>query len=613
MDRKSILVLIICFVLLMLWIPLTNRIYPPVPAPRFTNSPNATNLVVGGTNRAAAATSTMTAAQGQGTQALATSSAQGASLQMPAGATTFVTPSTPEELLTLGTAEARYAISSYGGGIRTVELLEYHESVGRDGRSLSGTNQFVVLNQRAPLPILTLLGAGYLSDPAPFTLSRLPDGGGRAEKVLTNGVRIVKEFRPATNHVVHAVVRIENTSTQPLLVPSHELIIGTSSPIHRQDKGQAQGVQWFDGSNAEFVAEGWFSNPTLGCLPGTPRDEYLTPPVRHVAWAASHYLFFTVIAAPKEPAPQLRSLRIPLPPPSKAEVESDPKAVLKPHGYQSGFLYTSGTLAAGQAISHEVELFCGPKEYNTLAKLGGGRDRAMNFTTFFGWFAKALLLSMNALHAIGLPYGLAIIGITIIIKGCFWPLTLASTRSMKRMQELQPQMKALQERYKDDPKKMNMKLMEFMKENKVNPMGSCLPMLLQIPVFIGFYQMLQSAIELRGASFLWAHDLSQPDTVAILFGIPINPFPLIMGATQFWQTRLTPPSPGMDPVQQKMFQYMPLMFIFILYNFAAGLALYWTVQNLISILQMKVTKTKTPPPSSAPPQKPGAGLVKKRA
>ena len=173
---------------------------------------------------------------------------------------------------------------------------------------------------------------------------------------------------------------------------------------------------------------------------------------------------------------------------------------------------------------------------------------------------------------------------------------------MKRMQALQPQMKALQEKYKDDPAKMNKKLMEFMKENKVSPMGGCLPMLLQIPVFIGFYQMIRSAIELRGVSFLWAADLSKPDTVAYLPGLdfPINPLPLLMGATMLWQARMTPVTPGMDPMQQKIMKYMPMMFMVFLYNFSAGLTLYWTVQNLLTIAQMKLTKTQTDPAPAAP-------------
>src|SRR5204863_65545 len=241
------------------------------------------------------------------------------------------------------------------------------------------------------------------------------------------------------------------------------------------------------------------------------------------------------------------------------------------------------------------------------AKFGNNVDLVMGFGGFFGFFAKLLLLSMNGLYALTPSYGFTIVGITVIIKLVFWPLTQASTRSMKRMQALQPQVKAIQEKYKDDPLKMQKKMGELWKEHKVNPAMGCLPMLIQIPVFFGFYRMLQSAIELRGASFLWACDMSQQDTVFTIpglgfipalgipgVGLPINPLPLIMVATQLWQTRLTPATPGADPVQQKMMQYMPLIFLFILYTMPAGLTLYWTVQNLLTIAQMKLTKANDP-------------------
>jgi YidC/Oxa1 family membrane protein insertase len=164
-------------------------------------------------------------------------------------------------------------------------------------------------------------------------------------------------------------------------------------------------------------------------------------------------------------------------------------------------------------------------------------------------------------------------------------------------------MNAIKEKYKDDPVKMNKKTMEFMKENKVSPLGGCLPMLLQIPVFFGFYRMIQSAIELRGAHFLWVRDLSRPDTLFVIPGtaLPFNLLPLIMGVTMLWQARLTPPSPGMDPMQAKMMRYMPLMFLVFLYNFSAGLALYWTVQNLLTIAQTKLTRMA--------PEAAGAGKV----
>jgi YidC/Oxa1 family membrane protein insertase len=135
-------------------------------------------------------------------------------------------------------------------------------------------------------------------------------------------------------------------------------------------------------------------------------------------------------------------------------------------------------------------------------------------------------------------------------------------------------------------------MMEFMREHRINPVAGCVPILIQIPVFIGFYQMLNAAIELRGASFLWACDLSQADTLFIIPGLnlPFNLLPIFWAASTWWQTSLTPMSPGVDPAQQKIMKFMPFMFFFVLYNMASGLTLYWTVQNLLGVLQTKLTK-----------------------
>jgi YidC/Oxa1 family membrane protein insertase len=205
-------------------------------------------------------------------------------------------------------------------------------------------------------------------------------------------------------------------------------------------------------------------------------------------------------------------------------------------------------------------------------------------------------------------YAIALVLMTITIKLLFWPLTQKSTRSMKRMQALAPEMKKLQEKYKDDPMKMNKKVMEFWREHKVSPMSGCWPMMIQLPIFFALFRMIPNAIELRGTPFLWACDLSKPDTVAVLLGFAINPLPIIMGVTMLYQARLQPPSPGMDPAQQQMMKYMPLIFLVFLYTQPAGLTLYWTVQNLLTIAQTKLTKTKDEPAAKAaapvaPPKK----------
>jgi YidC/Oxa1 family membrane protein insertase len=161
-------------------------------------------------------------------------------------------------------------------------------------------------------------------------------------------------------------------------------------------------------------------------------------------------------------------------------------------------------------------------------------------------------------------------------------------------------MKKIQEKYKDDPMKMNKKTMEFWREHKVSPMSGCWPMMIQLPIFFALFRMIPNAIELRGTPFLWACDLSKPDTVFLLAGFAINPLPIIMGVTMLWQARLQPPSPGMDPAQQQMMKYMPLMFLVFLYAQPAGLTLYWTVQNLLTIAQTKLTKAKEEPAAKAP-------------
>jgi YidC/Oxa1 family membrane protein insertase len=251
----------------------------------------------------------------------------------------------------------------------------------------------------------------------------------------------------------------------------------------------------------------------------------------------------------------------------------------------------------------------------------------MNFGSGFGsfwgvgtFFAKLLLSAMNWLHDVTtVGYGWTIVLITVIIKLMFWPLTRASTRSMKRMQELAPQLKALKEKYKDDAQQLTKKQWELYKKNKVSPMSGCLPMLIQMPVFIGFFTMIRSAIELRGAHFLWALDLSKPDTLFMIPGVtflpfistpeglPFNLLPLLMGGAMLWQSHLTPASPGMDPSQAKMMRYMPLMFLLFLYNYSSGLALYWTVNNVLTVLQTKYTKTTslatTATPALTPPLK----------
>ena len=362
------------------------------------------------------------------------------------------------------------------------------------------TNQIVTLNTKAPVPAFSVTEAGDTNTLVPFNLTRTGDVV-RAEAPLGNGLEIVKEYRLSTNYLLKASIRYENRGTQAVALPERELVIGTATPMGHRNESIYLGMEWFNGdSSTRSLNRGSQINRWVAPFPGTPKTEYRAG-ASNVVWAAVQNQFFTMIAVPETPASEVVAHRILLPPPTRAEMVADPSAFATPFGYQTALVLAPNTIAPSQSVEYRFDLFAGPKEFKTLQQLPRDMDRVMGFSGFFGFFAKALLLSMNGLHAIGSPTGWAIIVITVIIKLLFWPLTAASTRSMKRMQALQPQMKAIQEKYKDDPRKMNQKTMEFMKENKVSPLGGCLPMLLQIPVFFGFYRMIQSAIELRGATF----------------------------------------------------------------------------------------------------------------
>src|SRR6266404_3231536 len=239
------------------------------------------------------------------------------------------------------------------------------------------------------------------------------------------------------------------------------------------------------------------------------------------------------------------------------------------------------------AASERYTLFVGPKELDILKSLGKGLEPSIDFG-YFGFISIPFLYVLHFFHRVSGSYGLDIILLTVLIKILMAPLTHKSYASMKQMQKLQPQMERLKERYSDDKEKLNKEIMELYKRNGVNPLGGCLPMVLQFPVFIGLYNALSTPIELRHAPFMWIKDLSRPDWQSLPFnvgdwhlGIPI--LTILMGASMFLQQWMTPTAG--DPNQRKMMMLMPLMFTFMFVSFPAGLTVYWLVNNLLTIGQ----------------------------
>ena len=253
---------------------------------------------------------------------------------------------------------------------------------------------------------------------------------------------------------------------------------------------------------------------------------------------------------------------------------------------------------SGAQKKFQYKIYMGPKSLSVLSNLGIGLDKAINFG-FFDILAKPLLRLLNFLHDYIPNYGAAIIVLTLIIKAVLWPLGSKSYKSMSEMKKIQPLMAQIREKYKDDKKRMNEETMALYKTYKVNPLGGCLPMVVQIPVFFALYRMLYEAIELRHAPFIgWITDLSAPDRLLhFSFSIPFMEPPygipvltIVMGATMFIQQKMSPPMG--DPAQAKMMMMMPIVFTFIFINFSSGLVLYWLINNIVSISQQYYIQKK---------------------
>ena len=241
-------------------------------------------------------------------------------------------------------------------------------------------------------------------------------------------------------------------------------------------------------------------------------------------------------------------------------------------------------MAPGKTASLTVPLFAGPLEYNTVTKVTDGLELAKDFGKVH-IFASPLFWLLTKLHALVNNWGWAIILLTLTVKAVFYPLTAASYRSMAKMKVLAPRLENLKQQYGDDRMKFQQAVMEMYKTEKVNPLGGCLPMLVQIPVFIGLYWALLASVELRQAPWLYIHDLARPDQMFTIpgIGMPVGLLPILMTITMFAQTFLNPPPA--DPMQAKMMKIMPLAFSFMFFFFPAGLVLYWVVNNLLSIAQ----------------------------
>ena len=285
--------------------------------------------------------------------------------------------------------------------------------------------------------------------------------------------------------------------------------------------------------------------------------------------------------------------------PAHAEEASMRLTVKEDRLLEAQYLNPVSDIRPGTQQTYQYSLFFGPKSMQILSTVGHDLSKALNFG-FFDIIAKPCVWLMNKLYNVIPNYGFAIIILTLLIKIVLWPLGSKSYKSMSEMKRIQPLMKEIREKHKNDKKKMNEEVMGLYRTYKINPLGGCLPMVVQLPVFFALYRMLYQAIELRHAPFfLWIDDLSAPDRLGHFaidhipfmeppYGIPV--LTIIMGASMLLQQKMSPPMG--DPTQAKMMMFMPIIFTFIFINFSSGLVLYWLVNNILSIGQQYYIQKK---------------------
>src|SRR5437660_6460681 len=556
MDRTAWIAIIFCVLGLIAWEIWIAR--QPQPPPAVATAPSPPVPTLSGTPFASA------------TATVASTERQPGSV--PTAAPTATPTQLEEKTETVRNSDVELHLTNRGGGVSEAILLNYPAEVGESER--------VTLNSPARIPI-----GAMVDDPAApglpeYKIAREADTVA-LEYVTPEQVTIRKKFSFATtnekkeNFIANLDIDFVNGGAQPYANPGYFFAVGSAVPGHANDYPSYTRLVLSVGGRTKGIDIGWFarSGGFLGMGQHPPRP-YYTQSVNAAEWVAASNQFFTSLVVPltgKADAVWGKSFEI------------DPAE--KNYGLEGAMHLPGFRVEAGQTYTAHFQLYLGPKLYHRLAQLDHNEADVMEFGVF-KIICQALLNILNTLHSFLGNYAAAILALTIIVKLSLWPLQTKATASMRRMSALSPKIQELREKYKDDPTRMNQETMKLYKEYGINPVGGCLPMLIQIPIFFGLFTMLRQAVELRGAHFLWIHDLSQPDTVGHLpvVGWPINILPLIMAATSFWMTHLTPKSG--DPTQQRMMMFMPIIFIVFCYNFAAALAVYYTVQNLFSILQL---------------------------
>jgi len=452
----------------------------------------------------------------------------------------------------------RAEISPQGGTLDALYLLDYQQDAE------DPTRPFQLLKPTTPNLFIVqsgLLGNADLGLPT-HNVTFVP--GQQRYSLSEDETELLVELYWENESGVRVVKRYRFERGRYLVHLSQEVINESEVPISVRDYTQLQRTELYDPNKSSFIhtytggvyygPEVKYKKESFGEMSKRPLDATITD-----GWVAmiQHYFMAAWI------------------PPAGVAETFYTKVVDGGSRYIIGAYSPPLTIASGTSHTFENQLFAGPKLQDRLAEIAPGLELAVDY----GWLtilAEPIFWLLNAIHSVVGNWGWSIIILTILIKAAFYKLSETSYRSMANMRKMTPRIQALKDRYGDDKEKLNQAFMELYKKEKINPLGGCLPILVQIPVFIALYWVLLESVELRHAPFiLWLDNLTEPDPYFIL--------PLIMGVSMFVQQKLNPPPP--DPMQAKIFMALPFVFTVFFAFFPSGLVLYWTTNNLLSISQ----------------------------
>ena len=493
-----------------------------------------------------------------------------------AAAQTRVEPSVPEETVVLENDELRLELSTWGGVVKKATLKKYARGKG----PVSEENPAVELDFGAS-PLGELDGVGGLAPNAAYEVKEsASDKVVFANALATRTVTLKPDYK-----VVYAesfggktdeaslslgAMAMGNSKNDLLSVDSWALDAGKGKEgvLHH-----CEGDSPLKGYLIGGLSGGCSGSKSAAGLPASARLQVAGAQ----RWVAVKNRFFVTALASTTAASRGFD----------AVVSRDTSAAV----YRPKSVAARALLSTGGANALESVFYVGPKKQALLWDLG--MKDVMEFG-MWRWLCYPLVWVLNFFNSLIPNYGVAIILLTILVRLLFWPLTHKSTVGMKKMQEIQPLMKEIQAKYKDNPQRLQQETWALYRDKKVNPMSSCLPMLIQIPVFIALFNVLRSAVELRYAPFLWIGDLSEPEALFASwfpFG-GLNILPVLMAVSTALQSAFTP-SAGDKNQQRMMMVFMPVMMLVMFYSFPSALSLYWFLSNLFSIVQMWLIRRKT--------------------